>query len=288
MENTIHYDFMVRKLRSFFQRKGYLEVPAAYRTSILAACEDPRTVTTYSLGGVKWPAPQTGQMWLEVELLKNPTWNGVYCIGPSYRDEPNPIPGRHVRLFPMFDFEGLGDFSTLQAIEAELLVFLGFQAPTNVDYEDMCTLYGATKLEHAQEQLMAQQISTSLSLEKFPLRTDPFWNMKHAGNGIFNKADVILHGMETIGSAERSCNKEEMRHYFYTISGGAYAQLFFDHFGRQRVMQELDEYLALPMIPRFGGGIGLMRLEAAMKKAGLFDESQQYIPATTAFTQPTA
>ncbi len=287
MENTVHYDFMVRKLRAFFQRKGYLEVPAAYRTSILAACEDPRTVTTYRLGGVTWPAPQTGQMWLEVELLKNPTWKGVYCIGPSYRDEPNPIPGRHVRLFPMFDFEGLGDFSTLQAIEAELLVYLGFQAPTNVDYEDICTLYGTEKIDHAEEQRMAQQISNCVSLERFPLRADPFWNMKQIGNGIFNKADIILYGMETIGSAERSCNKEEMRHHFFTISGGKYAQLFFDTFGKERVMKELDEYLALPMIPRFGGGIGIMRLEAAMKKAGLFDESQQYMPATSAFTQPT-
>lgn len=287
MENTLHYNFMVQKLRAFFQRKGYIEVPAAYRTSILAGCEDPRTITMYELGGLKWPAPQTGQMWLEVELLKNPTWKGVYCLGPSYRNEPNPIPGRHVRLFPMFDFEGLGDFSVLQALEAELVVYLGFSAPMNIDYEDACKLYGTEKIDHEEEQRMAQQISSSISLEKFPLRTDPFWNMKHAGNGIFNKADVILYGMETIGSAERSCNKEEMLSYFHTISGGKYAELFFEHFGKERVMKEIEAYLALPMIPRFGGGIGLMRLEAAMTKAGLFDESQLYMSAASAFTQPT-
>lgn len=287
MENTLHYNCMVQKLRAFFQKKGYVEVPAAYRTSILAACEDPRTITTYMLGGVKWPAPQTGQMWLEVELLKNPTFKGVYCLGPSYRNEPNPIPGRHALLFPIFEFEGLGDFSTLQALEAELIVYLGFQAPLNVHYDDMCHLYGTEKIDHVEEQRMSQQISTSISLEKFPLRADPFWNMKHAGDGLFNKADIILHGMETIGSAERSCNKDEMRNYFNSISGGAYAQLLFEHFGQERVMKELDEYLSLPMIPRFGGGIGLVRLEAAMTKAGLFDDSELYMSATRTFTQPT-
>ena len=34
--------------------------------------------------------------------------------------------------------------------------------------------------------------------------------MKKNGD-ISNKVDVILHGVETIGSAERSCNKDEMR-----------------------------------------------------------------------------
>ena len=34
--------------------------------------------------------------------------------------------------------------------------------------------------------------------------------MKHAGDGIYNKVDVIMHGMETIGSAERATDVEEM------------------------------------------------------------------------------
>ena len=37
------------------------------------------------------------------------------------------------------------------------------------------------------------------------------------------KIDVILHGVETIGSAQRSTDKEEMRRQFMTISEGAYA-----------------------------------------------------------------
>ena len=31
---------------------------------------------------------------------------------------------------------------------------------------------------------------------------------------LYNKVDVILHGQETIGSAERSCDAEEMRNNF--------------------------------------------------------------------------
>ena len=41
-----------------------------------------------------------------------------------------------------------------------------------------------------------------------------------------NKIDVILHGIETIGSAERSCDKDEMRELFYTISDGQYKDVF--------------------------------------------------------------
>ena len=81
--------------------------------------------------------------------------------------------------------------------------------------------------------------------------------------GMYNKIDVILYGMETIGSAERATDVEQMREDFYTISNGDYARLLFKQFGRQRVVQELEEYLSLPMIPRFGGGIGLTRMGRA-------------------------
>ena len=47
MEHTLHYDYIVKKLRSFFKEKGFVEVPASTRLSILAACEDPRTFTNY-------------------------------------------------------------------------------------------------------------------------------------------------------------------------------------------------------------------------------------------------
>ncbi|GAI47228.1 unnamed protein product, partial [marine sediment metagenome] len=110
---------------------------------------------------------------------------------------------------------------------------------------------------------------TSISLEKFPMHSHPFWNMKYLGDNIFSKIDVILYGMETIGSAERSCNVEEMRRFFEGVSHGDYKKLLFNKFTKGRVMKELDEYLSLKMTPRYGGGIGITRMERAMKLAGL-------------------
>jgi len=68
------YDFteVTRQLRSFFDERGFQEVHTQNRLSILAACEDPTTVATYEYSGQIWPLPQTGQMWLEYELLTKP------------------------------------------------------------------------------------------------------------------------------------------------------------------------------------------------------------------------
>ena len=98
------------KLRTFFNELGFLEVHTQNRLSILAACEDPTTVATYNYSGEVWPLPQTGQMWLEYELLKDPTLPGVYCVSTSYRQEDNPVKGRHELIFPMFEFEAPGQF----------------------------------------------------------------------------------------------------------------------------------------------------------------------------------
>ena len=104
MKDTKTYNELVQKMRTFFQSKGFLEVPTQSRLSILAACENPHSITTFNYQGEVWPLPQTGQMWLEYELLKNPEWNGVYCISTSYRQEKDPIPGRHEMIFQMFEF----------------------------------------------------------------------------------------------------------------------------------------------------------------------------------------
>ncbi len=102
MKNTKTYHELVQKMRTFFVNKNFIEVPSQSRLSILAACENPHSVKTFEYSGEIWPLPQTGQMWLEYELLKNPEWDGVFCISTSYREEKNPIPGRHELIFPMF------------------------------------------------------------------------------------------------------------------------------------------------------------------------------------------
>lgn len=276
MKNTLQYNQMITKLRSFFQnKKGFIEVPAQSRVSILAACEDPKTITLYNLGGVCYPLPQTGQMWLEYEMLKHPQWPGVFCITTSYRDEPNPIEGRHLRIFPMFEFEAKGTFDDLKKLEAELLEHLGFELPISIDYTETAQSFETDVIESEHETALEKKYGASISLEKFPAYTNPFWNMKRSPSGLYSKIDVLLHGMETIGSAERETDIEQMRQNFFTIKDGEYANLLITKFGEKRVMQELEEYFSLPMIPRFGAGIGLTRLARAMELSNLFTDEQE-------------
>jgi len=265
MINTKDYNSLVQKLREFFLRKGFLEVPVQSRLSILAACEDPFTVEQFNWANEVWPLPQTGQMWLEYELLKTPDVPGVFCISTSYRNEPNPIPGRHETIFPMFEFESKGNMKDLIKMESELLQYLDLPLPTLHDYEKLAKEYDVDILETEHEQKMCEKYGDSTIIQHFPERTSPFWNMRHKGDGIFNKVDVILYGQETIGSAERATDKVEMRHMFETISDGGYKEKLYELFGKDRVEKELDEYFDNDFFPRFGGGIGVTRLIRALK-----------------------
>ncbi len=267
------YEFTacVSKMRRFFEDKGFLEVHTQSRLSILAACEDPKTITTYDYAGQKWPLPQTGQMWLEYELLTKPEVPGFFCLSTSYRQEPNPVPGRHELIFPMFEFESHGTLEDLQVLQEELLEHLGFGSPKDfmqMDYLDACKKYNTEDISGAVELQIAKDYGPVFFLKNFPQYTSPFWNMKKNGNTA-RKIDVILHGMETIGSAERSTNREEMQHLFNTISNGDYARILYDKFGRERVDAEMKDFLDLDFFPRFGAGIGVTRMIRAMNMSGL-------------------
>lgn len=270
MIDTRQFDALNRKLRDFFQNKlGYVEVPAQSRLSILAACEDPRTIAQFVFDGVNYPLPQTGQMQLEMELLRDPSLPGVFCQTTSYRNEPFPIPGRHDKVFPMFEFEGRGGVDNLIELERVLLGRLGFGTRLTLTYQKACEQCQTNVIEAKHEEQLGLLHGPAVFLTRFPQHTHPFWNMKAVGDGTFEKVDVLLFGMETIGSAERSCNQDQMRESFLTISDGQYAGLLFSQFGKDRVLAELEEYLNLKMVSRFGAGIGMGRLARAMGLAGL-------------------
>ena len=288
------YDFteVTHQLRSFFDERGFQEVHTQNRLSILAACEDPTTVATYEYSGQIWPLPQTGQMWLEYELLTKPELKGCYCVSTSYRQEQNPTEGRHELIFPMFEFEAPGTFNDLLQMENDLCKHLGFKCdhgraeffdsdgnklikdfPGGM-YDGLRAKYTADELEARHEEFLYKEYGDVFFLTNFPEYTSPFWNMKMEGNSasgdrLANKCDVIMGGMETIGSAERATDVDEMRNQFYTISEGGYANLLFDLFGKERVEAELDEFLSHNFIPRYGGGIGVTRMISAMKRANL-------------------
>ena len=96
--------------------------------------------------------------------------------------------------------------------------------------------YEVDILETEHEQKMCEQYGEATIIQHFPERTSPFWNMRHKGDGIFNKVDVILYGQETIGSAERATDKVEMRQMFETISDGGYKEKLYDLFGKDRCL----------------------------------------------------
>lgn len=256
------------KLREFFFDKNFLEVHTQNRLSILAACEDPSTISTFAYAGQVWPLPQTGQMWLEYELLKNPTVAGFFCVSTSYRQEPKPIPGRHDLVFPMFEFEMPGNLNDLRGLEIELCRYLGFDKITHKNYLDWCKEFDVEELENDHEEMMCNKYNGVCFIENFPNSTSPFWNMKQNDwpEDTAAKIDVIIAGVETIGSAERGTDPEEMRYQFDTISNGLYKGILHSHFGKERVEKELQEFLAFDFFPRCGGGIGLTRLIKALRK----------------------
>ena len=205
--NTKHFHYVTNMLREFFIHKGFLECHTQNRLSILAACEDPSTISTFDYNKKLYPLPQTGQMWLE------------YAEG---------------------------------------------------NYEEVADYYQTKDISHEIEQQLYADKGAVFFLKNFPEYTSPFWNMKRdVEKGTANKIDVILSGMETIGSAERSVDVEEMVTRFKTISDGGYAQILYDKFGKERVTNELEEFLKHKFITRSGGGIGITRLISSMLKEGL-------------------
>ncbi|HAW08725.1 MAG: amino acid--tRNA ligase-related protein [Chloroherpetonaceae bacterium] len=282
--NSKQYHQASQKLRNFFEQRGFVEVATQSRLSILSACEDPSTIATFQYSGQVWPLKQTGQMDLEYELLTNSDYPGVFCQSTSYRQEANPIPGRHDLIFPMFEFEARGGMNELINLEKDLLNYIGFPKDLlksefvkskaikhsgedyfETNYMDLAKIFDTKDISATIEEHIGKEIAPVLFLENFPEYTSPFWNMKRHPNGeTANKVDVILYGMETFGSAEREIDPNIMLNRFHTISNGKYSELLYAQFGRARVMQELGAFLDLPMSPRFGGGIGMTRFIRAL------------------------
>ena len=162
----------------------------------------------------------------------------------------------------MFEFEMKGGVEELQLMEWELCEWLGL--PLEKDsirtYDDWSNQFNVKELDHDHEEKIGRGMITN-----FPEWTSPFWNMARNDDGTSKKIDVILNGMETIGSAERSTDKDQMRDTFYTISDGEYSQLIIDLFGRSRVEAELEKFLSFDFFPRSGGGIGMTRIISALE-----------------------
>jgi aspartyl/asparaginyl-tRNA synthetase len=274
--NTKQYNEVVTKMREFFTSRGFEEASTQNRLSILAACEDPFNVGTFLYADNVWPLPQTGQMWLEYELLKNPEAEGYFCLTTSYRMEKNPKEGRHDLIFPLFEFEMKGGIDALIQLEKDLLIHLGYDESRFVEgkYKDIAKRYNTKELEHEHEQQLYEELSPTFFLTDFPEFTSPFWNTKrNTEDDTAYKVDVIMSGQETIGSAEREVDRDVMRKRFETIMEGGYKDKLYELFGKERCEVELKDYLNFDFFERCGGGIGMTRLMRSMKIEGLLNSA---------------
>ncbi|MBI4121048.1 MAG: transposase [Parcubacteria group bacterium] len=268
----VEYSKVAARLRAFFSGElGFVESSTQQRMrpplARLAACENPASIMPVTFLGKTLPLPQTGQMWLERDLLTDPSLPGLFCITTSYRNEDDPQPGRHNLIFPMFEFETHGGIDRLRKILTDLVLFLGWHDVTEVDYESAAESYRVTEIGDREEKWLYEECGGAVLLSRFPEHTSPFWNMKRGRDGKAEKIDVLMP-IETIGSAERSCDPHDMWTRFHTITDGKYAQTLFEKFGEKETLDELRYFLSLKFFPRCGGGIGMTRLVQALKLRG--------------------
>ena len=120
----------------------------------------------------------------------------------------------------MFEFEMPGNIHDLQQMNIDLCKYLGFPDLEIDMYNNWAKKFETKELGNEEE----KQIQNGM-ITHFPEFTHPFWNMSRNVGGTAKKIDVILGGMETIGSAERSTDVHQMRETFYSITNGDYAQL---------------------------------------------------------------
>lgn len=267
------FNKIISKLREFFTKNGFIETFPQPKLTILAACEDPKTVKGFHFDGQYWPLPQTNQMNLEEELMVDKL-DGLFCLTSSYRDEPNPVDDRHMKTFPMFEAEKTGDFGDLVSTISECCVHLGLvDSKSDIKefkYDDLCKHYKTDTLTSEHEEMIWKEFGDVVAITMFPERTSPFFNMQFAGYNennekVYNKVDFIVCGQETFGCAARENDPKIMWDNFHSISDGEYSQLLFDKFGKDRVINELKDFLSIDMIDRWGFGMGVTRLTRAMK-----------------------
>ena len=258
------------KLHNFFRKNNFTEAYYQNYLDVLTACENPKSIGMFKHYNESFPLRQTNQMGLEYAILSNPGTD-FYCFTTSYRLEDDINKGRHNTIFPMVEFEiNKGTIDELIDFEKDMIRHLGYTGEfLELDYNEACENFKTNEIDDHEENLLCQKYAPVVFLKKFPESTDPFFNMERDHNGLSNKVDVIMlgtntigetRGMETIGSAVRSTDVEQMKDSFKTSVNGQYSKTLYEKFGQDRVDQELKEYFAMNMIPRSGGGIGFTRL----------------------------
>ncbi len=100
---------LMKGARKYFEEQKFTEVVVPHITRATGACENIDTMFGINYFGERAYLVQTGQLYLETLI---PKLGGVFCIGPSFRAEPD-VDERHLTEFTLIEFELSCDFSQL-------------------------------------------------------------------------------------------------------------------------------------------------------------------------------
>ena len=109
---------LLKGARKYFEENGFIEIVVPHLTKATGACENIATMFELEYFGRKVYLSQTAQLYLEV---LTPFLERVWCIGPSFRAEPE-ADNRHLTEFTLIELEFKGGFNQLlEHIEGVIL-----------------------------------------------------------------------------------------------------------------------------------------------------------------------
>lgn len=268
--------------REYFKENGFTEVVVPHITRVTGACENIDTLFELNYFGESGYLVQTGQLYLEALI---PKLGSVFCIGPSFRAEPD-IDERHLTEFTLIEIEFPGGFEEL-LVHTENIVHAMIQAAAkSKELEkfglDLTRLKNIAKpferitYNEAIEKLQKNGIAIAWGddlkskHEKFLAGDKPmfithypeaikFFNMRRGKNPeLVNSCDLILpFSGEAVGAAEREFDYEQLREKLEK------SEMYKKLKERGKTLKDFEWYLNIVKSHRIqhaGCGIGLNRV----------------------------
>jgi asparaginyl-tRNA synthetase len=230
---------LLKGARDYFIKEGFIEVNAPHITKATGACENINTLFALDYFGKQGYLSQTQQLYLEAMI---PTLKKVWCIGPSFRAEPE-ADNRHLTEFPLVEIEFEGNFNellmhienTIYSMTREVLKEEDSLKELGIDTERLKGIgipfkkitydEAVEKLSHlgvkwgddlksSHEKLLTEMYGNQpLFITHFP-KAIKFFNMRENDerSEIVNSTDLILPGSgEAVGAAEREYRYEKLK-----------------------------------------------------------------------------
>ena len=257
---------LLKNLREFFDKEGFIEVIPPVLVGATGACENVSTVFSLDYFGKKAFLAQTTQLFLEWYI-----YNGidrVYSVNKSFRAEPR-ITTRHQTEFTLVEFEAKdwnlddlinfecrlldhikGEFVNVDRIIYDGAIYELKKAGLNVEWGD--------DLSSEAEQILTQNHGVTI-VTHYPAKIK-FFNMKlFPDTEIVDCCDLLLPGVgEAIGGSVRESDYSTL---VKRLSESDMLKHLIEAGGRESDFQwYLDLIKNNPNVHRAGAGIGLDRV----------------------------